>query len=86
MAAEAKGHCLFVRGDVFALALREGSGFGSIGSTGMMTESGMAYLTWRHGRALLACKASEIPAGPEQVERIRRFSEDLKAALLSRAE
>jgi hypothetical protein len=86
MAAETKGHCLFVRGDVFALALRAGSGFGSVGSTGMITECGLAYLTWRDGSAMLSSKGAETPAEPAQVERIRRFSEDLKAALSSREE
>jgi hypothetical protein len=86
MAAETKGHCLFVRGDVFALALRAGGGFGSIGSTGIVTGSGLAYLTWRDGGAMLSSKGAEAPAEPAQVERIRLFSEDLKTALLSREE
>jgi hypothetical protein len=85
-AAETKGHCLFVRGDVCALALRAGDGFGSIGSTGIVTEGGPAYLTWRGGTAILSSKGGEAPAEPAQVERIRRFSEDLKTALLSREE
>jgi hypothetical protein len=51
------------------------------GSTGMMTEQGLAYLLWRDGRPYLAAKGGETPATPEQVEAIRQFSEDLKAAL-----
>jgi hypothetical protein len=51
------------------------------GSTGMMTEQGLAYLVWRDGRPYLAAKGSETPATPEQVETIRKFSEDLNSAL-----
>jgi hypothetical protein len=51
------------------------------GSTGMMTEQGLAYLVWRDGRPYLAVKGGETPATPEQVETIRKFSEDLNDAL-----
>jgi hypothetical protein len=51
------------------------------GSTGMMTEQGLAYLVWRDGRPYLAAKGGETPATPEQVEAIRQFSEDLTTAL-----
>ena len=51
------------------------------GSTGMMTEQGLAYLVWRDGQPYLAAKGGETPATPEQVEAIRKFSEDLRAAL-----
>jgi hypothetical protein len=51
------------------------------GSTGMMTERGLAYLVWRDGQPYLAAKGSETPATPEQVEAIREFSEDLNTAL-----
>ena len=51
------------------------------GSTGLMTEQGLAYLVWRDGQPYLAGKGGEIPATPEQVETIRRFSEDLNTAL-----
>jgi hypothetical protein len=51
------------------------------GSTGMMTEQGLAYLVWRDGLPYLAAKGGEAPATPEQVEIIRKFSADLKSAL-----
>ena len=51
------------------------------GSTGLMTEQGLAYLVWRDGQPYLAAKGGETPATPEQVETIRKFSEDLGAAL-----
>ena len=72
---------IFIRDACVAMA---GSGAGgnlSLGSTGMLTENGLAYLVWREGRPLLAAKGSEVAALPEQVEAIRRFSQDLKAAL-----
>ena len=51
------------------------------GSTGMMTEQGLAYLVWRDGRPYLAAKGGETLATPEQVETIRKFSQDLNDAL-----
>jgi hypothetical protein len=54
---------------------------GTQGSTGMMTDQGLAYLVWRDGQPYLAAKAGETPATQEQVEAIHRFSEDLKIAL-----
>ena len=54
------------------------------GSTGMMTEQGLAYLVWRDGQPFLAAKGGETPATPEQVEAIRKFSEDLES--LARSE
>jgi hypothetical protein len=46
-----------------------------------MTEQGLAYLVWRDGQPYLASKGGETPASAEQVETIRRFSEDLNNAL-----
>uniref|UniRef100_Q01RU3 Uncharacterized protein n=1 Tax=Solibacter usitatus (strain Ellin6076) TaxID=234267 RepID=Q01RU3_SOLUE len=51
------------------------------GSTGLMTEQGLAYLVWRDGQAFLAAKGTETPATPEQVEAIQKFSRDLSTAL-----
>ena len=51
------------------------------GSTGLMTEQGLAYLVWRDGQAFLAGKGGETPATAEQVETIQKFSRDLAAAL-----
>ena len=79
--AEAKAHYLFGRDTCVALVERAETGFGSIGSTGIMTANGLAYLMWRDGRAWLAGKGGESAADAAQVEAIRRFSEDLKQAL-----
>jgi len=51
------------------------------GSTGLMTEQGLAYLVWRDGHAFLASKGIETPATPEQVAVMQQFSEDLSIAL-----
>ena len=79
--SEAKGHSLFGRGNLVALVERNQGGFGSIGSTGVMTENGLAYLVWRGGRALLVGRSGEVAAAPSQVQEIRQFSDDLKSAL-----
>jgi hypothetical protein len=41
----------------------------------------LAYLVWRGGQAFLAGKGFELPASDEQVAAVRKFSDDLKAAL-----
>ncbi len=66
---------LYVRGNCVAAV------GGTQGSTGLITESGLAYLVWQDGVAMLSSKGSEVPATPEQVEEIRKFTEDLKSAL-----
>ena len=78
LAAETEGHYLFTRENCIALVDRKA---GSIGSTGMMTDDGLAYLVWREGQAFLKSKAAEIPASDEQIDAVRRFSQDLAAAL-----
>ena len=77
---------MYVRGDCIAAVSRtQGSGPATNqGSTGMMTEQGLAYLVWRDGLPYLAAKGGETPATPEQVETIRKFSEDLNTALSPR--
>jgi hypothetical protein len=54
---------------------------GTQGGTGLTTDRGLAYLVWRGGRAFLSAKGCDTPATAEEVETIRRFSEDLKTAL-----
>lgn len=81
IAAEGQKHFVFVRENCVALVERTEAGYGSIGSTGMMTESGLVYLVWREQVPLLAGKFGERPAEAGEVEAIRRFSQDLKSAL-----
>ncbi len=68
------------RGFCVAIAHRAGDGW-SVGSSGIMTERGLAYLVFREGRAVLASKGAEADASPEQIEELRKFSEDWKTAL-----
>jgi hypothetical protein len=79
---------LMVEGPAISIYLRDnciaavgGTNRFNQGSTGMMTEQGLAYLVWRDGLPYLAAKGGETPATPEQVEIIRKFSADLKSAL-----
>jgi hypothetical protein len=75
--ATEKGYTFFTRENCAAIGRGD-----SLGSSGMMTEAGLAYLTWQDGRPFLAAHGGNaVPASPEQVEVLRRFSEDLKAAL-----
>jgi hypothetical protein len=74
-----KGFTMFTRGNCAAVAHQQ-----SIGSSGLMTENGFAYLVWREEQAyLVAHGGAETAASPEQLEAIRRFSADLKSALIA---
>jgi hypothetical protein len=86
--ATEKGYTMFTRENCAAIAHARPeadsslSGGYSVGSSGIMTESGFAYLLWRDDRPFLAAHgAEETPADPAQVEALRRFAEDLKQAL-----
>jgi hypothetical protein len=81
LAAESPAVSIFVRDGCMAMVGRTADGGLSLGSTGMMTDNGLAYLVWREGHARLAAKGGDVAAGPDQVEAMRKFSEDLKAAL-----
>jgi hypothetical protein len=81
MAAETKGYAMFTRGDCVAMAKLSASGPPGLGSSGLMTDRGLAYLVERGGQAFLSGKAGEIPASQEQVETLRTFSHDLKVGL-----
>jgi hypothetical protein len=80
---DAAAFCVLAREECIVVAPREPNGeFGSLGSTGLMTENGLAYLVWRDGSPWLVTHgAREVPATPEQVEKIQRFSGDLKTAI-----
>jgi hypothetical protein len=78
LAAETEAHYLFVRDNCIALVERRAT---SIGSTGVLTEQGLAYLVWRDGQAFLKSKAAEMPASEEQIAAVQSFSHDLAAAL-----
>ncbi len=79
--ATEKGYTMFTRDNCAAIA-HEQAGAYSVGSSGMMTESGLAYLVWRDGRAFLAAHGgAETAAADDQLDAVRRFSDDLKAAL-----
>ena len=81
LAAESPAVSIFMRDGCVAMVGHTPGGGLSLGSTGMMTDNGLAYLVWREGHARLAAKGCDVAAAPDQVEAMRKFSEDLKAAL-----
>ena len=81
VAAQAREYSMFVRGNCAALVRCEGDCFTSLGSSGMMTENGLAYLVWNNGQPMLASHGNQVPADPDQVKVIQEFSEDLKKAI-----
>ena len=81
LAADGPRYRMFTRGNAVALVAAGADAGNGIGSSGMMTEAGLAFLVWREGRPYLAAKGRETPASPAQVEEIAKFSLDLKRAL-----
>lgn len=74
-------HFVFERDGFVALVERAGGGFGQIGSSGILSEKGLAVLVWRGTQAFFVAKGYEQPAQPSQVEQLRSFSSDLEEAL-----
>jgi hypothetical protein len=74
-------HFVFERNGFICLVERIGDGFGHIGAPGLMTEKGFAALVWRGNDGWFVGKGFEQPAAAEQVEEIRAFGADLRAAL-----
>lgn len=79
--AEAKEYRVYSRDNCVAMVHFTQAGDSAIGSSGIMTENGVAYLFWRDGTAMLVGKGLEVLASPEQAEALRAFSEDLKAMI-----
>ena len=75
--------CVFVRDGCVAMVPRSDDfqGFAGIGSSGLSTDDGLLYLVWRDETPMLVGHTVERAAEPEQVEKILRFSADLKSAL-----
>jgi len=79
--ASEKGYCFFTRNNCAAIAHQQAGRF-SLGSAGVMTDAGLAYLLWREGAPYLSAHGGNAnPATPEQVAAVQSFSADLKAAL-----
>lgn len=79
--AELSRHLLVERDGFAALVERKEAGFGNIGAAGLATARGLAPLTWREDKPYFVAKGFEQPATAEQVDQIRRFEQDLRAAL-----
>jgi hypothetical protein len=79
--AELTSHFVFERGGFICLVERIGEGFGHIGAPGLMMEQGFAALVWRGNDGWFVGKGFEQPATAQQVDEIRAFAADLRAAL-----
>jgi len=80
-ALEITTHYVFERDGFVALVERTREGVGAIGSAGILTGSGFAALVGRGERSYFIAKNFQQEARPEQVEALRSFSADLRAAL-----
>lgn len=74
-------HYVFTRDGFAALVEKRDGGFGNIGAPGIVTESGFAALVWRAESPVFVGRGFEHPASAEQVESLRAFDRDLRAAL-----
>jgi len=81
-AIEITTHYVFERDGFVALVERTPNGFGSIGSAGILTGNGFAALIHRGNSAYFVAKNFEQQAQPQQIEELKRFSIDLKSALV----
>jgi len=79
--ADITSHFIFERGGFVAFVERRESGFGHIGSPGLMTERGFAALVWRGEQPFFVGKGFEQAGTAEQVAALRAFAADLEAAL-----
>src|SRR5262249_31681938 len=71
-------HWVFARDGFIALVERtRENGFGQIGSSGLLTERGMAVLVARGDSHFFVAKDFEVSASADDVETLRRFSRDL---------
>lgn len=80
-ATEITTHFVFEREGFVALVERRGESFGEIGSAGLLSEKGLAPLVWRAEAPWFIARGWEQPATQDEVERLRLFQSDLKAAL-----
>ena len=62
LVSETAEYCIFARGNCIAIAHRRDGGL-TLGSSGMMTEAGLAYLVWRDGQPLLAAHRGSETSG-----------------------
>jgi len=75
-------HFVFTRDGFVALVERAADDFGGIGAPGLFTGQGtLAMLLWRGDQPWFLAKGWQRRATPEEVDRLRRFAEDLKNAL-----
>ena len=80
-APEVTTHFIFTRDGFVSLVERRGEGFGGIGSAGLLIGQGYAPLVWRGPRAFFVARGFEQEASADEVEKLKHFSADLKAAL-----
>lgn len=74
-------HYVFTRDGFAALVEKRAGGFGNIGAPGIVTENGFAALIWRGEAGVFVGRGFELAASAEQVELLRAFDRDLRAAL-----
>lgn len=78
---EIHSHFVLERGGFAVLVERRGTGFGSVGGPGLLTEHGFAALVDRAGAPWFVGKGRDRLASAAEAEAARRLFTDLKSAL-----
>jgi hypothetical protein len=74
-------HFMLERDGFLLLVQRKETGFGNIGAAGLVTEKGLAVLTWQDGEGFFVAKGLRQKASSGQVEALRRFEHDVHLAI-----
>ncbi|MBI3667672.1 MAG: hypothetical protein HY236_15830 [Acidobacteria bacterium] len=75
-------HYVIERDGFVALVERRADGaFGGIGTPGLLADGTFSVLVWKQGAPLFVSKGREAPATSEQLDSLRKFEADLRAAL-----
>ena len=80
--APGAGNHFFLERDGFVALVRGTTeGFGQPGAAGLITQKGLAVLVWRGDAPFFVARGFELPAAATQVEALRQFDADVRAAL-----
>ena len=79
-------HFVFFRNGYAALVERTPSGFGRVGTAGIVTEHGLAMLMEREGGPRFVIRDHEQAAEPGEIDELRQFQADLVQAITAKAD
>ena len=82
LAIPTANHCFLERNGFVALVEKRPDGaLGAVGSPGLLADGCFAALVWNKETPVFISKGKSFPATGEQVESLRRFDEEIRAAV-----